>query len=238
PFPFILSAIEIEDVALLGLSGKAPGPERRELDAAKPPKARDTLQRHRRQFGRVVPAENEMPAMAQARMALRESRFALRARIETPTINAVAQDEIEHIRREEFGEALERRDHMMACAVAPRVVRGLDRPECLPREIGFLIVPRVPLAAHEQHRAHVVAIGIVRKDHLLEDAAVFGAQGRAQPQGIARDANDIGGVAEEPQDAFARQSAGARALDAPPLSVNFGHGLTPGEGDGVTNSLC
>src|SRR5262249_54327496 len=110
-------------------------------------------------------------------MTLRECSLQLLVPVESPSVHAIADDEIEVIGRKVLLELFQRGDDMLLSPVTRSLRVRLDRPEVLARKITLLVVRGVGTAPDEQHPFDTRIAGVVREYLLFHDQAVCGVEG-------------------------------------------------------------
>jgi hypothetical protein len=90
-----LFAEEAERVPPFVINEVLAGFERRKHDRPELPQALDRLEPERQVLGQIVPADDEMPTLAQAAVAGRKCPLGLVPCIEAPADDAVEEDDVE-----------------------------------------------------------------------------------------------------------------------------------------------
>jgi len=162
-----------------------PCTELRHDEAREARDAGDGVQIKGRASRNVIPAEHQVTVIAQAVVTLGEGAFALGCAVETPTQNAIADDEVEKIGRKVSRDFLERGNHMLIGAEPAKVWIGFDGPVVAAGEEFAFVVGGVGVAADEQDGLEPTVGLVEREDDLLEHTPVFGVEGRMQTELLA-----------------------------------------------------
>src|SRR6185503_20705061 len=121
----------------------------------------DVLQWHRRSLRDVIPAQDQMTARSQPAMAGGERELALLPGAQAVAEDPVTHDQIEVGRRQMRPEGLQGSGEMPPRAEFPSPRIAVESPIVLRAKIGLAVVARIPVAAHEQHRADLRRIRIM-----------------------------------------------------------------------------
>jgi len=115
------------------------------------------------------------------RVARRQCGIRIRRRVQPPSQNPVAENQIEVVRRDVMPQVLQRIDDVAAASVSPPPSNWIDRPILTARE-ELLILLRIRGAAYKQDARNLRPPGELRQDALLENSAIFGMPLAGQAQ--------------------------------------------------------
>src|SRR5882757_35757 len=181
-------------------------------------KTADLLQRRRIPSRHVVPSEQHVSALRQARMALRHRGIEILGGVEYPAVDPVANDQVEEFAWEMPAKLLQRSNDVLRCSKPAEGCVGIDGPIVVSCIVSALIVGSIGVAPDKQDGPDAGIAAIVLEYNLCEDSAILGKHGSGHFQRVAHKpvhtaadyAVSVAALGEQTQDLV--PSAGARGL--------------------------